>query len=140
MTKPPNGRSTIRLLQFRRLLDDCRRALVIVSYPILIYPPTVSPSHRLPLLAYFKTFGQPLCYSARTSYTCRPPPLFSLSTRSEMSLPTASVAAPPIRNECNAISSGLRRDFATTSFTARRARPHFTTLRGLLSHDSYGTT
>ena len=48
-------------------------------------------------------------------------------TRFEISLPTESAAAPPIRNGCNAISSGLRRDFGTTSFTARRARPYLTT-------------
>ena len=52
-------------------------------------------------------------------------------TRSETSLPTANAAAPPIRNECNAISSGLRHDFATTSLTARRARPYLTTLAEL---------
>ena len=52
-------------------------------------------------------------------------------TRSETSLPTANAAAPPIRNECNAISSGLRHDFATTSLTARRARPYLTTLMEL---------
>ena len=71
MTKPPHGKSTIGLLQFRGLLDYCRRALVIVSYPILFLPSTVSRSHRLPFLAYFKPFGQPLCYSACTCYTCR---------------------------------------------------------------------
>ena len=60
-------------------------------------------------------------------------------TRSEMSLPTASAAAPPIRNECNAISSGLRRDSVTTSLTAWRARPYLTTLTGL-PNGTYLTT
>ena len=60
-------------------------------------------------------------------------------TRSEMSLPTASAAAPPLRNECNAISSGLRRDSVTTSLTAWRARPYLTTLTGL-PNGTYLTT
>ena len=42
---------------------------------------------------------------------------FRFINHSKMSLPTASAAAPPIPNEGNAISSGLRRDFATTSLT-----------------------
>ena len=52
-------------------------------------------------------------------------------TRSEMSLPTASAAARPIRNEGDAISSGLRLEFATTSLTARRTRPYLTILTEL---------
>ena len=60
-------------------------------------------------------------------------------TLSEMSLPTASAAAPPIRNECKAISSGLRRDFAIPSLSARRARPYLTTL-ARLSNRPYLTT
>ena len=44
------------------------RALVIVSYPMLFLPPAVSPSHRLPHLAYSKPFGQPLHYSPCTPY------------------------------------------------------------------------
>ena len=52
-------------------------------------------------------------------------------TRSEMSLPAASVVDPPIRNECNANTSGLRRDFATASLTFLRARPYLRTPTGL---------
>ena len=62
-----------------------------------------------------------------------------LITRSEMSLATATTAAPPIRIECNAISLGLRRDYATTSLTARRARPYPATLTGI-SNRPYLTT
>ena len=49
----------------------------------------------------------------------------------EMSLPIARAAAPPLRNECNAFSSGLRRDFATTSLTAWRTRQYLTILTEL---------
>ena len=58
-----------------------------------------------------------------------------LITLSEMSLPAGSVVAPPIRNECDANSSRLRRDIATTSLLDRRARPYLTTITEL--HNRY---
>ena len=86
--------STIRLLQFRVHLDCCRRALVILSYPILFFPQAVSPSHRLPLLAYLIPFWQPLCYSACIPYTRRTSTSLLDVTRSEMPPPAATAVAP----------------------------------------------
>ena len=60
-------------------------------------------------------------------------------TRSEMSHPTGSTASPPIPNGCNTISSGMRRDFVTTSLTDRRARPYLTTTTELPNrHEARG--
>ena len=88
--------STIRLLQFGGLLDCRCRALVIVSYPILFLPPAVSPSHRLPRLAYVIPLWHPLCYSACTSCTRRISTSFlSVSPVPRHLLRPASVVAPP---------------------------------------------
>ena len=77
--------STIRLLQFGGLLDCRCRALVIVSYPILFLPPAVSPSHRLPRLAYVIPLWHPLLFRVYVLYASDLH-LLSLSiTRSETS-------------------------------------------------------
>ena len=104
------------------------------SYRFLLHTvpsPAVSLSHRLPPLAYSRPFGQPLLFRVYVLHVSDLHLLSRFITRSEMSLPTASAVAPPIRNECNAKLSGLRRDFATTSLNSRRARPYVTTFTGL---------
>ena len=55
----------------------------------------------------------------------------SFITRSEMSPPTASAAAPLYATSARAISLELRRDIATTSSTARSVRLYLTTITGL---------
>ena len=91
----------------------------------LSFPPLATPGLLDTLLSTSMLF----CMYAL--YVSDPPLPSRYITRSEMSPPAASAVAPPIRNECNANSSGLRRDFATNSLTARRARPYLTTLTEL---------
>ena len=126
------GKSTFRLLQFQghyvllSLVSRYRFLPHTVPSPGCLFITPLATPRIFQILRATSTLFR--LYVLHVSDLHLP---FRLITRSEMSLPTASAAAPPIHNECHAISSGLRRGFGTTSLTVRRARPYLKTFTGL---------
>ena len=132
-SKPPNGRVPLDSSNFEGISTT-------FSHPILFLLPVVSPSHRLPLLAYLLSFWQNPCYFMCTPYTRR-----SSTPLLTVSFSLTCLLVPRARLLLRYVTSARRTrwdcdfDFATTSFTARRARPYLTTATEL-SHRPYLTS
>ena len=71
ITKPPHGTVPFDSSNSEVVWGYCCRILVIISYPTLFLPPPISPSLRLPPLAYVTLSSSHLRYYAYTPCTRR---------------------------------------------------------------------
>ena len=129
MTEPPNGRvpfdsSNSEVIRTTVVGHSLSFSTPYCSFPRLSLLPTACHSR----LTCYPSGNLHAIPRVRLKRVGLPPPFSLYQSFPNVSPPAVSAVAPPIRNECNANSSG---DFATTFLPAWRNRPYLTTLTEL---------